>query len=245
MRTRETEQGYNPAFYAGFFICKGGNKMNTKTKKIATIGVLIALGVILSMITVYKLPYGGSITLAGMVPVVILGYKYGTKWGLFSGFVFSIIQAILGATASQAFAGMYDPDNAAKSVVNIIAMALLDYIVAFAVLGLSGMFKNKIKNHTAALSLGAGIAVLLRFAAHFISGVLLWGSYAEWFFTEQMNNAFGQKVLSSFSGTSLAVVYSFVYNGSYMLPELIITVIVCTVLVSIKPLRQYIVNEDK
>ncbi|MBQ9530611.1 MAG: energy-coupled thiamine transporter ThiT [Eubacterium sp.] len=218
--------------------------MNSKTKRLTTTGVLIALGTILSMIEVYKLPFGGSITLAGMVPVVIIGYKYGIKWGFFSGVVFGVIQAILGATSSQAFAGMYDPKNAAKSVFNIVLMALLDYIIAFSVLGLSGIFKNRIKNDTVALALGAGCACFFRFIAHFLSGWILWGSYAEWFFTEQMNNSFGKNVLSKFSGQGLSVIYSAVYNGSYMLPEIIITVIVCVILISVKPLKKIIITEE-
>ena len=218
--------------------------MNSKTKRLTTTGVLIALGSILCMIPIYKLPYGGSITLAGMVPIVIIGYKYGVKWGVFSAFIFSIVQMILGATASQAFAGMYDPQNALKSAFNIILMALLDYFVAYTMLGLSGMFKNKIKNDTAALALGAGVACFLRFLAHFFSGWILWGSYAEWFFTEQMNNSFGQNVLSKFSGQALAVIYSLVYNGSYMLPEIIITVLVCIVLISVKPMKKLIADPE-
>ncbi|MBR3737856.1 MAG: energy-coupled thiamine transporter ThiT [Eubacterium sp.] len=218
--------------------------MNSKTKRLTTTGVLIALGTILSFIKVYELPYGGSITLASMVPIIIIGYKYGVKWGIFSGFIGAIIQAILGATASQAFAGMYDSENVGKSVLNIILMALLDYIVAFTVLGLSGMFKNKIKNDTAAFALGGGVVCLLRFVAHFLSGWILWGSYAEWFFTEKMNNSFSQSVLGKFSGQSLAIIYSAVYNGSYMLPELIITVVACLALISVKPVRKLIVNPE-
>ncbi len=217
--------------------------MNSKTKKIATIGVLIALGVILTLIKVYQLPYGGAITLAGMVPVVILGYKYGIKWGLFSGLIFSLIQMILGATMSQAFAGMYDPEHVAASVGKMIAMALLDYIVAFTVLGLSGMFKGKIKNDTLAIALGGGTAVFLRFVAHFLSGVILWGSYAEWFFTEVMTNETGKNILAKYSGFSLAAIYSFIYNGSFMIPEIIITVFVVTVLMSVKPLKRLIIDE--
>ena len=219
--------------------------MNSKTKRLTTTGVLIALGAILSFIKVYELPYGGSITLASMVPVIILGYKYGVKWGLFSGFVFSLIQAVLGATASQAFAGMYDPENATKSVVNIILMALLDYIVAFTVLGLSGIFKGKVKNDTVAIALGGAVAVLLRLCAHFLSGWILWGSYAEWFFTDVMNNSFGQGILSKYSGQTLAVIYSGVYNASYMLPELAVTVVAILALMAIKPLRKYITGEDE
>lgn len=154
--------------------------MNSKTKRLTTTGVFIALGTILSMIKVFDLPYGGSITLFGMVPIIIIGYKYGVKWGLFSGFIYSILQGVLGATTSQAFAGMYDPEAAAKSVFNIVLMAFIDYIVAFTVLGMSGMFKKKIKNDTVAIGLGTAVVVLLRLVAHFLSGWILWGSYAEW-----------------------------------------------------------------
>lgn len=218
--------------------------MNTKTKRLTTTGVLIALGTILSMIKVFDLPYGGSITLFGMVPVVLLGYKYGVKWGLFSGFVYSLIQAVLGATASQAFAGMYDPENAAKSVINIVLMAFLDYIVAFTVVGTSGMFKNKIKNHTVAITLGGACAVILRLVAHFLSGWILWGSYAEWFFTDVMNNSFGQGILANYSGQGLAIIYSLVYNSCYMLPELAVTVVGVLALMAVKPLRKVITQKN-
>lgn len=218
--------------------------MNSKTKRLTTTGILIALSAILAFIKVYELPYGGSITLAGMVPIIILGYKYGVKWGLFSGFVYSIIEAILGATATQAFAGMYDPEHAAKSVFNIALMAFLDYIVAFTVLGLSGMFKGKIKNDTAALTLGGITAVLLRLATHFVSGFILWGSYAEWFFTDVMKNDLGKSILANYSGTGLAMLYSFIYNASYMLPNLAVTVVAILALMAVKPLRKYIVDDD-
>ena len=218
--------------------------MKPSTKKLTTTGVLIALGTILSVIKVFDLPYGGSITLAGMVPVILLGYKYGMKWGLFSGFVYSLLQMILGATTSQAFAGMYDSGAPLVSVLKIAAMAFLDYIVAFTVIGLSGMFKGKIKNDTAAIACGGAVAVLWRLAAHFLSGWILWGSYAEWFFTDVMNNNFGKSVLANFSGQALAVVYSAVYNASYMLPELGITVAAVLALMAVKPLRRYITQED-
>ena len=218
--------------------------MNSKTKRLTATGVLVALGVILTLIKIYQLPYGGAITLAGMVPVIIVGYKYGIKWGLFSGFVFSLIQMILGATMSQAFAGMYDSEHALMSVFKIVLMAFLDYIVAFSSIGLSGLFRNKIKNDTAALAVGAGFACFFRFIAHFLSGWILWGSYAEWFFTEVMNNSTGSSILNSYSGQALAIIYSAIYNGSFMLPELIISVIVCVALITVKPLRKYIVNED-
>ncbi len=208
--------------------------MNEKTKRLTTTGVLIALATILSLIKVFEWPFGGSITLASMVPIVVLGYKYGVKWGLFSGLVYGILQAILGATTTSAFAG--------QKVINIILIALIDYLIAFSVVGLSGMFKGKIKNDTVSIALGGGIAVLLRLAAHFTSGLILWGSYAEWFFTDVMNNGSGEKILNTFSGTSLAALYSLIYNAAYMIPEMIITVVVVIVLMAVKPIRKNIVE---
>lgn len=218
--------------------------MNKKTKKIATIGILVSLAIILSVIKIFQLPYGGSITLFSMVPIVILSYKYGIKWGLFAGLIYSVLQAVLGATASQAFAGMYDPENAAKSVLNIVLMALLDYIIAFTVLGLAGMFKGKIKNDVAAITAGSTVAVLLRLVAHFFSGWILWGSYAEDFFTNKMDNAFGTFILQNFDGQLLSIIYSLVYNMSFMIPELIITILGVIVLVSTKQVRKFIVDEN-
>ncbi len=205
---------------------------NTKTLKLVTSAVLIALGTILSMIKPYDLPYGGSITLFGMVPMVVLGYKYGIKWGLLCGVVYSLLQMLLGATMSQAFAGM--------TGWTIPLMAFLDYIVAFTVLGLSGMFRNKIKNPIVSIAIGSAIAVILRLITHFISGWILWGDYAEWFFTDVMNGKFGTSILENFSGNALAAIYSFVYNASYMIPELIVTLVGVIVLAAIPHTRKLI-----
>ena len=129
--------------------------MNKKTLRLVTSGVLIALGTVLSMIKVFDLPYGGSITLFSMVPVMVLGYMYGVRWGLLCGSVFGVLQAALGATTSQAFAGL--------TGFNIVLMAFLDYIAAFAVLGLAGMFKRVIKRPTLSFALGAVVTGLLRY----------------------------------------------------------------------------------
>ena len=110
---------------------------NKKTNVLTITGAMLALGVILSFIKIFEWPFGGSITLASMVPIVIIGFKYGPRWGVFSAFMYSILQAVLGATTTQAFAGMYDPDNVNASMMKIALMAFLDYITAFTVLGLS------------------------------------------------------------------------------------------------------------
>lgn len=211
-------------------------KQTGTAQKVVVSGVFIALATVLSLVVIFKLPYGGSITLLSMLPVMILGYMYGIKWGILCGLVYGIVQAMLGASMSSAFAGL--------TGFNVVLMAILDYLVAFAVLGTAGMFKGKIKNDTLAFSLGAVVAGLLRLLTHFTSGFILWGSYAEWFFgTENMNNEFGNYILSNFSGTSLAMLYSIIYNGSYMIPEIIITVIGIVVIMNVKPLRKEITGK--
>ncbi len=201
--------------------------MKNNTKKLAVSAVMTALAVILSFVKLYELPYGGAITLFSMVPVIFVGYAYGAKWGLASGLVFGIIDCIMGASGTLA----YLTDN----VLFFVLCLLFDYLVAFAVIGLSGVFKNKIKNNKTAFGLGAAFSVFLRFLCHFVTGWFVWGGYAE----ETLSvNEFGQKIVESFSGQALAVVYSLVYNGSYMFPEIILSAIAAVALISIKPIAK-------
>jgi thiamine transporter len=73
--------------------------------------------------------------------------------------------------------------------------------------------------------LGAVVAISVRFIVHILSGAIFFGAWAEWFFTDVMAGGFGAAILSNFSGFSLSLIYSAVYNGSYMIPEIIITAI--------------------
>ena len=229
---------------------------NKKTNVLTVTGVMIALGTILSFVKIFEWPFGGSITLASMVPLIIVGYKYGPRWGVFSGFVFSILQAALGATTTQAFAGMYDSADVKGSVLKIVLMAFLDYIVAFTVLGFSGIFRDKINNDTVAITLGTVFVVILRYAAHFVSGFVLWGSYAKEFFVglttqfaeggkmDTFATAISNSILGHHEGKYLAELYSFVYNGFYMFPELFISVIAVIALMAIPPINRFVSRDN-
>ncbi len=191
--------------------------------------MMTALSVVLSFVKVYEMPYGGSITLFSMVPVMFIGYAYGAKWGLASGLVYGIVQCIAGASNSLA----YLTDN----MLNFILCLLFDYLVAFSVLGLAGVFKNKIKAPAASFALGAAFAGFLRFLCHFITGWIVWGSYAEDTLLGS-GTKLGEKIVENFTGNALAAVYSLVYNASYMLPEIIISIIIAVVLISVSPIRK-------
>ncbi len=202
-----------------------------KTKRLALSGIMLAMSVVLSFIKVFEWPFGGSITACSMLPVALLGYTYGVKWGMLCGAVYGVLQAITGAAMSSAFAGM-DAGSAAVII-------LTDYIVAFSAVGLSGMFKGKIKNHTAAFGIGTAVAVFIRYIAHVISGYIFYRSYADWFFGEVMVNDFSAMLTEKCSPDLLGLIYSVIYNASYMLPELIMTAAAAAIVISaIKPVRR-------
>lgn len=177
-----------------------------KTRRLTESAVMIALATVLSMVQVYSLPNGGSITACSMVPLVLIAMRYDLKWSLFVGFVHSVLQLFLGLGAVRGL-----------TLGTTVAVVLLDYTFAFTVLGLSGVFKNRIKNQAIAAAAGGALGCLLRFACHFLSGWLIWA------------------VLWPPEGM-LPAVYSLTYNGSYMLPEAIITAVVSALLVQFLPM---------
>lgn len=206
-----------------------------KTKRLALSGVMLAMSVVLSFIKVFEWPFGGSITACSMLPVAILGYTYGIKWGLLCGTVHGVLQAITGATVTSAFAGM--------NIGSALAIIVIDYLFAFAAVGLSGMLKGKIKNHTAAFTIGTALAIFIRYMAHIVSGYIFYKSYADWFFGEVMVNGFTASLLQKCSPDLLGVIYSVIYNGAYMLPELILTSVAAVLVISlIKPVRQEMIK---
>lgn len=203
-------------------------KTSINTIKITISAIMIALATVLSFVKVFDMPYGGSITLFSMVPIMFVGFAYGAKAGLLSGVVYGIIQCILGASNSLAYL--------TETISLFIVCLLFDYIIAFAVLGLAGAFKKSVKNPQVAFGLGALAAGLLRYICHFVSGWIVWGEYAQDTVSEW--GTLGTKILGAFNGQALAVVYSLVYNASYMVPEIIISVILAVVLASIKPIKK-------
>ena len=135
--------------------------MKTNNKKNALVmcecAIMIALAAVLSFVKILELPYGGSVTAFSIVPIVIISYRHGVKWGLLSGFVFSIIQLIQTA-----------------STLSYVTIIFLDYIFAFTVIGLAGFLRNKVSNPSAAAVTGTVGVCALRYICHVISGCTVW-----------------------------------------------------------------------
>ncbi len=188
------------------------------TLRLVETGIMLAIATVLSVIQPFQLPFGGGITIVSMLPVVLLSYRHGVKWGLFSGLIYSLLQTAVGFGTVK---GFFVPEDYALAAG--IGIVLLDYVLAYTVLGFGGAFR-KLKP-LPALLLGTALALLLRYAVHIISGAVFFGAWAEWFFTQEGFYGIGGTIVERFSGAGLAVIYSVFYNGLYMLPELLLTCI--------------------
>ena len=165
--------------------------------------MMVALAQVLSYIKLMELPNGGSLT-PPMFPIILFAVRWGLTPGLMAGFTFGLLQLIFDGAYAWGWQSM-----------------LLDYLVAFMVLGTAEFFARPFKNRMVGVAVGTAIAGFLRFMCSFLSGVLVWGNLNE--------------------GLS-AWTYSLVYNASYMLPETLITVVGAVLLIKAAPQifdRQY------
>lgn len=168
--------------------------------------ILIAMAFVLGFIKIIDMPYGGSVTAASMVPIIIAGYRHGLKWGLITGFAFSLLQLLTGLESV----------SYATSSTAAVAIIMLDYIVAFTVLGLLGIFKRN-RHQTGVLISGAFVVCFLRFICHVITGCTVWAGVS--------------------IPTADGAVYSIVYNAAYMIPETVVTLYVIALLSNAVDLR--------
>ncbi len=196
--------------------------MKNNTKRLVQTAILIAIATVLSVITVFRLPFGGSITPLSMLPVILISFIYGVKWGLFSALVYGILQMVVGM---DVVAALFMPGESQMVVWKAVSVCLLDYLLAYTMLGLGGAFKGKLKNRYIEIALGSALSIVLCYAAHILSGYVFYGAWAEWFFTQENFYSFGSVVMQKFSGNALALLYSVVYNGLYMVPELVMTIV--------------------
>lgn len=158
-------------------------KKNT-TLTLVECALMIALATVLSMVKLFEMPQGGSVTCASLVPLVIVSYRHGLKWGVGTAFTHSLLQMLLRFDAPPA-----------KTFAAFAAVVLLDYVIAFTCLGLSSFFGKPFKNRSVSVAVGSVIVCFLRFLCSFTSGILVWGDYAPkgmpvWLYSLTYNGSF-------------------------------------------------------
>ncbi len=200
--------------------------MTTKTRKLTESAMLMAVAAVLEIVSkmfIPNLPLGGQVTICSMLPIVLISYRHGVKWGVLCGFAYSFLQMALGAkNVAAAFQPGYFGDE--TMLFNAFLMCALDYVLAFTCLGLGGIFRNRIQNRGLALALGGLVALFGRYICHVLSGYILFSEYAAGFFTDSFPT-WGATLVSNLSPNLLGLLYSVVYNGMYMSLEMIITVV--------------------
>ena len=169
--------------------------MKKNTLALCEAGIMIALSTVLAMLKLIDMPYGGSVTFAQMLPIIIFAYRHGPKYGMGAALVASLIQLLLGFENFS-----YLP---LVSWYSVIVLALLDYVIAYSAFGIVGFFKKKY-NYLTAIMIGTISASIIRYLCHVISGFTVW---------------------SAFEIPSAAVlIYSVGYNATYMIPETFVLV---------------------
>lgn len=159
----------------------------TKTRKLTEIAVAVAMAVVCSFVKVWEMPQGGSVALT-MVPILLIAIKSGAVAGCITGAIYGLLSMLIAGV-------IYHPMS-----------ILLDYVLAFGLLGIAGLFKKNLPG----VVLGCVTGVAGRFMSSVISGAVLFAEYAP-------------------EGQS-PWVYSLIYQATYMVPELIISVVVLVLL---------------
>ena len=153
--------------------------------------LMLALAVILQQLRLFHMPQGGSITAGAMVPLLLISYRFGPGIGMLTGFLYGMIHLLQGPFILHP------------------VQVLFDYPLPFMAMGLAGLSPQ---HHF----LGAAAAFCGRFACHFLSGIVFFGSYAP-------------------AGTSVYL-YSFLFNITYLLPEFLI----CCLILKLLPVKRLV-----
>ena len=184
-------------------------KENSNLRSLTESAICVAAAVALSFITLFKMPLGGSVTPFATLPIIVISLRHGPKWGVASALVFSLTQMILGMANVLAVP--------AKNLESIIGCVMLDYVLAYTLLGFSGPLSRVFNNRRVGICAAIGITGMGRLACSFLSGVLIWAPYTP-------------------EGWNIAL-YSLAYNALWCLPDTAITLVACIALTRVSTLR--------
>ena len=172
--------------------------------------VMIALAFALSWVKLWKMPLGGSVTLASMLPIMFISVKHGAGVGFATAFVYSITQFAQGLIQG-------DVSAVSMSIDVFIIASLFDYIIPYVLLGFAGIFR---RFRNTGIYCGMVLAVFLRFVCHYLTGVTIWAQWTPdgW----------------------VSWIYSAAYNGGYLLPDFAICLAIAILMLQVKVIRKLV-----
>jgi thiamine transporter len=174
------------------------NKTENKTRVLTESAMCVAVAVVLSLFALLPhLPWGGSVTPAATLPIIVVSLRHGVKWGVAAALAFSLTQLLLGFSNVVAVP--------AQTLGSMVLCALLDYVLAYTVLGLAGSIARRFARRAAGLAVAILATGLGRYLCSVVSGIVLWGAYA-------------------WEGWSVAP-YSLAYNAIWCWPDVVIALI--------------------
>ena len=182
------------------------NKSHLHIRMLCEGALMVVLAQILGYLKLWTMPWGGSICLV-MLPIFLFACRWGLGAGVMSGLVLGILQFVFDGGFALGW----------QSIIG-------DYLLAFAALGLAGLFRGR----SGGLFTGALLGSFARFLVHYVVGATIWAAYMpEEFFGMTMTTPW---------------FYSLLYNAAYMLPNLLITLLAAALLY--RPLKKYISGQD-
>ncbi|MBR7121962.1 MAG: energy-coupled thiamine transporter ThiT [Oscillospiraceae bacterium] len=175
------------------------NKTHNSVRALAEGAILVAVAEILGFLPLYKLPWGGSIDFA-MLPIIIFCVRWGFGPGMLVSFTHGIFQMLFEGGIAIGWQSI-----------------LGDFLIAYAVLGVAGLFKGR-------FCVATVVACAARFLVHYVVGATIWAEYMP----------------ESFFGMTMTTpwLYSALYNGAYMVPDMLLLLAVYFLLRK-TPLKQY------
>ena len=179
-------------------------RLNTSITTLCECAIMIALAFALSRAKLFEMPMGGSVTVASMLPIMLVSIKFGMKTGIATSFLYSLTQLLQALASANVFPYCETPAT-------LILCILFDYVVPFTLLGLAGIFLKFKLSEKSEINVyyGISLVVALRFLCHFVTGVAIWGQWAP----EGMGK----------------YLYSLLYNGGFLSLDFAICII-CAIL---------------
>lgn len=177
-----------------------------KTRMLCEGALFVAMAQVLGFLKLWEFPWGGSVTLS-MLPVFIFSVRWGCRNAFLASFAFGLLQFLFDGGFALTWQSMIG-----------------DYILAFGVLGLAGLFQGK----RWGIFAGAVVGSSARFVVHYVVGATIWAAYMP-------DEFFGMTMTSPWT-------YSFLYNGSYMLIDLVLCLVAAGLMY--RPLYRFLIGLD-